>query len=442
MPTTKSAVDLLGDLDEMPGSEAPFVRDLRAQGALLFESQGLPTRRNEAWKYTDMSGLAREGLAPAPVRELSPTRAREYLARIEPSPAVVHVVLARGRMAGDPVLEGELPAGVHLHSLRRLLEENPSFLEGRLGACANMDRHPFVALNTAMVQDGLVLHLEPGAVLERPINLIAFNGGGERPEAFHVRHLVIAEEGARARIVSTHADLDEGVHFSNVVTEVLLGPAAEIEHYELQREADDAWHVSMLAVRQERESRFRSTAVSMGARVARNEIALLLDGEGASCELSGVSLGGGTRHLDTHIHVDHARPETTSSENYRAVLDDRSTGVFTGRVLVREGSQKADASQACRTLLLSRLATVDVRPQLEIYADDVKCSHGATTGRLDPGAVFYLRSRGIPAEDAERILTHAFAQEVLSGVAEEEIGRYLRRSVADYLGAHVDVPEA
>jgi Fe-S cluster assembly protein SufD len=389
---------------------------LREDGLRQFERQGLPTTRDEEWKYTRVAPLTERPFAPA--REV---RAGEDVAAVVDRLAVPgpRLVFVDGRFVPALSVLAGLPRGLTLKSLKDALREDGEALEAVLGQRALAKAHPFTALNAALLEEGAFLRLAPGALVEAPVQLL-FLARGDAPVLASPRIVVVAGESSEATLVETYAGVAEGsgATFTNAVTEVTLGDNASLHHYKLQVEGDAALHLGGLHARQGRDSRFASHAFAFGGVLARNEIHATFAGEGGECTLNGLYVGRGAQHLDNRTDLDHAVPRCTSRELYKGVLDDRSRGVFHGRVRVREDAQRTDASQQNRNLLLSEAAQVDTRPQLEILADDVKCAHGAAVGRLDENALFYLRSRGIARGEAERLLTHAFASELVRAVPE------------------------
>jgi Fe-S cluster assembly protein SufD len=301
---------------------------------------------------------------------------------------------------------------IRVESLAQLRSENPALLEQHLGRYADLKQHSFAALNTALLDDGAVVRVPRGARLENPIHLV-FISSGETETLSQPRVLVIAEENSRAVVIQDHVSVGNGVRFTNSVSEVVTRPGADLDLVVVQRESDSTHHVSNLASRQERDSRFRAHTITLGGDLVRNDLGALLADEGAECTLNGVFLGRGRQLVDNHTLVDHAAPHCTSRELYKGILSGKSKGVFRGRVIVRRDAQKTNADQSNPNLLVADGAEINTKPQLEIYADDVKCSHGSAIGRLDADALFYLRSRGIDQERARLVLTRGFAVEVL-----------------------------
>jgi Fe-S cluster assembly protein SufD len=310
---------------------------------------------------------------------------------------------------------------VHIEPLDEALARNPDALREHLGRGVDPKYSGFAALNTALFEQGLLVEIEPGAAPEAPIEVEVENrcGTDEDGVASFTRLLVVVGAGGRATLVERYAG--RGSYLESAVTEIVLGPGAELRHVRLQRESQSAWHMASLDVRQERDSRYASHSIALGGRLARLEITATLAGEGAECALDGLYLARDSQLLDHQTLVDHAAPHTTSRELYKGILDGRSRGVFRGRVHVRPDAQKIDASQTNRSLLLSDDAIANTKPQLEIYADDVKCSHGASIGQLSDDALFYLRSRGVSLSQARALLSFAFASEVVRSLPEGPI---------------------
>ena len=284
-------------------------------------------------------------------------------------------------------------------------------------------------MNTAFIQDGAVVYLPQRAVVPEPIHLLFISQPAGEPVVSHPRILIVAGDDSQATVVETYVGSGAGAYFTNAVTEIVLGANADIAHYKLQRESEQAFHVATTEARQGAGSRLRSYAVSLGGALVRSDINTLLDAEGCECSLDGLYMLAGTQHVDHHTSIDHRRPRCTSRELYKGVLDGKSSGVFNGKVYVRPHAQQSDAGQVNKNLLLSDDATIDTKPQLEIFANDVKCSHGATIGRLDDEALFYLRSRGIDAAAARSLLIAAFANELIGRMPAAPVRAQLERLV-------------
>ncbi len=399
-------------------SAPQWLKHLRADALAHFERQGLPTTRDEAWKYSRLAPIAEGAFQPV-VRD---ARDAAHLASVVerlalPGPRLVFV---DGRLAPELSSVAGLPRGVTLKPLRDAVREDGALLESLVGRRALAKEHAFTALNAALLDEGALLRLAPGALSEVPVQLL-FLTRGEGPVLSSPRILVDAGESSEATLVETYASAGpagsgSGATFTNAVTEVTLGDNASLHHYKLQAEADAALHIGALHARQGRDSRFASHAFAFGGAMARNEVHAAFAGEGGDATLNGLYVGQGAQHLDNRTALDHAVPRCTSRELYKGVLDGQSRGTFHGLIRVRQDAQRTDSRQQNRNLLLSETAQADARPQLEIFADDVKCAHGAAVGRLDAQALFYLRSRGVPRAEAERLLTYAFAREVVEAV--------------------------
>ncbi len=416
----------------LPGAKAGWLERLREGALERFAASGLPTPKVEAWKYTNLNALAKLALVPA--AQARNGIAAEALPWLLPHAAKPQrLAFVNGRLRPDLSALGTLPEGVTLAGLAAVLERGPDALEGRLGRPGAIEQQPLVALNTAFLADGFVLRLGRDTALDRPVELLFIGMPGAEPVAYHPRGLVLAEAGSRATILEQHVGIGAGAYFANGVIEIELEDGASLEHYKLERESAQAFHIATTGVRLGRGARYESFVLAEGGRLARNEINVTLDGPGASCRLNGAYMGRARQHIDNTTMIDHAKPETTSRELYKGVLDNYARGVFQGRILVRPDAQKADGQQTSRTLLLSEGAEIDTKPQLEIYADDVKCSHGAAAGALDEDALFYLRSRGIPQDEARQLLVAAFVQDVVGEIASEPVREIFRRAAAGWV---------
>jgi Fe-S cluster assembly protein SufD len=387
----------------------PAFGELRRRAIERFGALGFPTGREEAWRFTDTTPLAETAFRPA-----AGTANPSQFAGLARGPLrECQIAFVDGRFA--PAFT-TLPAGVDAASLGALLREAPGRLEPRLGALAPFEGHPFAALNTAFFADGAFVRIPKGRALERPLHLLFLSSFHGDPYVTHPRILVVAEEIARATIVTSFLGPAGGVYFTNAVTEIALGDGAALDVVKVQRESRSAFHAETLHVRQGRASVLVHHAISLGARLARNDFSTVLAGEGAEATLNGLFEVSGDQLADHHTSIEHAEPHGTSRELYKGILDGRGRGVFDGRIAVQPRAQKTNAVQASKNLLLSKEALVHTKPQLEIHANDVKCKHGATIGQLDELMLFYLRSRGIGLEEARRLLVHAFASEIVDQV--------------------------
>lgn len=397
-------------------TEQSWLGDRRRHALERFETLGFPTTRMEDWRFTNISPIAGTPFLPAP--DVRPVAGREQISEfIFEEPDWTEIVFINGRYAPSLSRRGRLAAGVKVASLAEVLATNGSNLAAHLGRIARYDEHAFRALNLAFVEDGALVRVSRGIANDVPVHLLFYSDARSgAPIVTHPRVLVLVEEGASVRVVETYAGLPGQVYFTNAVTEMAVGAGAAVNHYRLQREGDSAYHVSTTQVQLAGGSRFSSCAVDLGGRLVRNEANLVLDGEGIDCTLNGVYIASGEALVDNHTAVDHARPDCSSHELYKGILDGKARGVFNGKIYVRPDAQKTDSKQTNKVLLLSDDAQIDTKPQLEIYADDVKCTHGASIGQIDEEALFYLRTRGIPAAAARSLLIHAFASDVVGRI--------------------------
>jgi len=412
---TPYAEDFSRSEKTLQGHSLPWLKDLRRSAINRFMELGLPTDRHEEWRFTNVKPIAQTIFQEPGMRWPNNFNVGSFKDLTFKGLESLSLVFVNGRYAPEfSSIPTTLPDGVRIASLAALITSRPQQIEPHLGHYADFERQAFTALNTAFFSDGAFIYLSQGIVLDTPIHLLFLSGPGTEPIQMHPRILVVAEPGSQASIIEDHAGLGKGIYFSNSVTEVVLGENARIDHYKIERESPEAYHISTLQVHQERASRFTSHAVLLGGALVRNNINVTLDAEGAECSLNGLYVATGHQHLDTHTLIDHAKPHGTSRELYKGVLDEAAKAVFNGQVIVRADAQKTDSVQTNKNLLLSDNARVDTKPELKIFANDVKCKHGATIGQIDPEAIFYLRSRGIDAQKARQLLIHAFASDMIN----------------------------
>ncbi len=398
--------------------EPAWLVRLREEAFSRYAAKGLPTTRDEEWRFTNVQPIARTSFAAPSVFDASEADLQAAGLVDLPGPRAVFV---NGRLhASLSRLEGSGVRGLGV-----VLKQEPARLEERLGRDAK-DRTPFSALNTALFEDGAVVEIAAGAQLAVPIHLV-FYSAATAPSVTHPRVLVLAGRSSQATVVESH--LGSGTYLTNAASELCLEDGARLDHVKLQRESETAFHVATLSAALGRDAQLAQHHMALGALLARADIEARFDGAGGSCALYGLFHADGQRLLDSHTRLDHAVPHATSLELYKGILDDQARGVFHGRVVVRQDAQKTAAYQTNKNLLLSRDALVQSIPQLEIFADDVKCKHGSTTGQLDETALFYLRSRGIGLSEARSLLTHAFASDVIQKLPMAE----LRGAVTSYL---------
>jgi Fe-S cluster assembly protein SufD len=420
--TRKTVLDrFVESLAGTHSGEPMVLAALRRRGREAYAANGLPTPRHEDWRFTNLRPVeatewATIGpIADAALRAAVASRTFDHAHRL---------VFVNGRLVPELGRFNGLPSGVIVTSLANLAAEQPELVRSHLGALAAPETSPIGALNAAGFVDGAAVILPKGAVVEAPIHLMFATSPNGRTAAVFPRVLVIAGENSQATVVESYLGT-AGRSLTAPVTEIAVGDGAVVDHYRVQEESRDAYHVAVHAVRQGRSSTFSSHAVNLGGALARNDVSAELLGEGADCILNGLYVVDGTQHVDTSMRVRHAVPHCTSHELYKGILDGGAHGVFTGRIVVDPDAQKTDAKQTNRNLLLSPTALVNSNPQLEIFANDVKCTHGSTIGRLDEDAVFYLRSRGLDRTAAESLLTWAFASDIVARIKVAPVRRAL-----------------
>ena len=424
--------------------DAPWLVARRTEAFQRFEARGLPTTRDEQWKYTNVVPLGRIAFVPARESDIEAVTAEGVDALLFGHAFDGHQIVFVDGCHVPSLSSVEGADGVEILSLKRVLAERPQRLEAQLSRHLGAHANVFAELNTAFLEDGAFISVPPGTVLRAPIHVVHFSTRGQsaQPTVSHPRTLILAGRASQAQVIESFGGLGNETYFTNAVTEIVLHDGALLDHVKLQGESPSAFHIATVAVSQGRDSRFSSHNVSLGAALARTDINQVFTGEGGECVLNGLFMGAGSQHTDTHTRVDHAVPHCTTRELYKGILDARARGVFVGAVLVRKDAQKTDAQQTNKNLLLSREALVDSVPLLEIHADDVKCKHGSTTGQLDPVALFYLRSRGLGEDAAQALLTYAFASDVVSRIPVEPLRQGLSQYLRSRLPSALPLPEA
>jgi Fe-S cluster assembly protein SufD len=388
---------------------------MREDAFARFCQSGFPTTHDEDWRFTNVSPIAR---TPFVLASNGAQVSAVALQSWELEGAAVRLVFVDGQFAEKLSSVGQLPAGVTVSGLKESFTTQQKLVEANLGRYLDISRDPFCALNTAFIADGAFLHIGKGKVMEAPIHLLFISTAGDKPTMTHPRNLLIIEDHGQATIVEEYVSLGEGTVFSNSVTELVAGENAHVSHYMIEREHKQACNVSTLRIQQGRSANVASHSLLIGGGLVRNNVHPVLAGEGGECLINGLFMGEGRQHLDNYMHVEHASPHCSSRQFYNGILDGKAHGVFHGRIVVHKAAQKTDAKQTNRNLLLSDDAQIDTKPQLEIYADDVKCTHGATIGQMEDNALFYLQSRGIDEVSARRLLLLAFASECVARMNE------------------------
>jgi Fe-S cluster assembly protein SufD len=403
----------------------PALQRLHKAAIARFAEMGFPGPRDEEWRFTNLAPLLKVHFELAQEGE----GARDdYGLRAEDG-TVSQVLCVNGSRPFVQDRGATLPRGVIVSGLAEALQAQPALVEAHLARHADYKGHTFTALNTAFLRDGAFVYVPPGTVVEHPIHVHFLVTAAGRPHVWHRRCLIVMGANSQATFVESYEGPPQDVYFTNAVTEVVLGEDAVVDHYKLQKEGGDAFHVATMQVAQGRSSNFSSHSVALGGAFVRNQVNAVLGAEGCECTLNGLYQATGTQLVDNHTVIDHAQPHCASHELYKGILDGKARGVFNGKIFVRQDAQKTDAKQTNQTLLLSDDATINTKPQLEIYANDVKCTHGATVGQLAAEALFYLRSRGIGRDQARALLTYAFANDVVRRIKVESIRNHLEQTL-------------
>lgn len=408
-----------------------WVNDLRKSGIARFEKVGFPNTKMEDWRQTSVAAIAKTAFTLA--EPAATDGAKEFSFGAD---AACELAFVNGHYSPELSSLGKLPRGVIVKSLAEALTSDAAVVRHALAQYAKIENNPFVALNTGFIRDGAFIHLAKNTTLPGPIHLLFYSTDSDEPTVSHPRVVVVAEDNVEAQIVESYVGTT-GRYFTNAVTEIVLGDDCRIDHCKLQQESLDAYHVATMEVRLGRKTTFVSHAASIGARLSRNDLNCHMDGDSAYATLNGLVLIKGEQHCDNHTLLDHGFPNCPSHELYKHVLDGKSTGVFRGKILVRQIAQKTDSKQASKSLLLSDDAYMNSQPALEIYADDVKCTHGSTTGPVDEEILFYLRSRGVAKEAARHLLTYAFAADVTRRMRVEPV----RRRIEDFMAVQHGLPQ-
>ena len=394
----------------LPGQALPWLQQLRRDALAKFSTQGFPSPREEEWRYTNVSGIEKKLFSP--LNKLAASAVNAQWLKAYQLEDAWSVVIVNGHFSAELSVLTDLPEGVFLMSMAEALTKQPNKLEKYLGMAVHHSEHSFIAFNTAWFSDGLFVQVSAGQVLDRPIQLLHIVTGEDAMAT--TRTIIIADEMAEVKVIETFIGT-ETAYLTAAVTEVFVEQNASVTLYKMQSESEKAYHFGGSYIKQARGSQFAHHNFAFGGLLARSDIHADLD-EGSDCELNGLYLGVKRQHIDNHTRINHLKSQATSRELYKGVLDDRARGVFQGRVIVSVDAQKTDSQMNNRNLLLSDAAEVDTKPQLEIYADDVKCGHGVTVGQLDEKSIFYLQSRCVDEETARNMLTFAFANEMVDKI--------------------------
>lgn len=412
---------------------------LRGEAFAAFERLGFPTTGDEEWKYTNVAPVTRVDFVPAAAADAIPSTAVTIERFVYPESVNSRLVFIDG--AFSPALSSleALPAGVIVESLDGALHgEHESLLRERAGRAADYNADGFAALNAAFFGQGALIHLPQGARLDAPLHLLFVSGATGAQVSANPRVIVVAEEDSSATIIEDYQSAGDAAYLTNVVVELFVGARARVTHFKVQDESAGAFHVATTAAELATGAAYDLTTITLGARLSRHGIHIRMAHEGAECWIDGLYLVGAGQHADTHSAIEHVAPRCTSHQIYKGILDGDARAVFNGKVFVRPGAQQTDAQQTNKNLLLSPDARVDTKPQLEIFADDVKCAHGATVGQLDEEELFYLKSRGLHDDLARNLLTYGFAEELVDKIKIESIKRQLDEAILNRLHARLE----
>lgn len=390
------------------GRNLVWLRNLREEAFSRFCETGFPTTHDEDWRFTNLSAIAHTQFSLAGA---AATVSASHLKAWMLEGASAQLVFVDGHLEQSLSSAGSVPGDITVSSLKEAIEKNTARLEEHLGRYLDVRRDPFCALNTAFVEEGAFVRIPRGVGLEGAIHLLFVSTGRDVPVMLHPRNLLLVEREAQAQIVEEYVSLGAGTILSNSATELVVGENSTVSHFMIERDDHTAFNISTLRIQQERSANVASHSVLLGGRLVRHNVHPVLAGEGGECLINGLFVGKERQHLDNYMYVEHSSPHSSSRQFYNGILDGAAHGVFHGRIVVHKNAQKTDAKQTNRNLLLSDDAQIDTKPQLEIYADDVKCTHGATIGQIEENALFYLRSRGIDEASARRFLLAAFANE-------------------------------
>ncbi len=419
-----------GPAAALPGAGLPWLDALRNEGRRL-SANGLPSTRTEAWKYTNLAPLAELDFPPPALgAEAQPADFRPGAFDGLDGPTVAFV---NGSLSPEHSRLDGLPDGLRVRGLAQGLADDPAGIEALVGGAESLNGDLLAAFNAAFATDGCIVETAPGTRVEELVRLRFVAAPGSEPLAYHPRVIVRLGAGSSLTLIECHEGPAGGPTWSNPLVDIRVGEGARLSHIKLQVEGEGAYHTALAKAVLAGEARYESHLLALGARLARHEIHVQLAGEGADCQLRGGYMARGSQHIDNTTVIDHAVPHCESREVYKGVLDDTARGVFQGKIIVRQDAQKTDGHQLNRTLLLSRKAEIDTKPELEIYADDVKCSHGATAGEPEADQLFYLRSRGLDHRTALALIVEGFMGELLEETGHEPVHAALAARVADWI---------
>ncbi len=417
---------------KLNGDSKSFLHQLRIDALKQFAETNFPTLQNEEWKYTDVTPIVKQNFTPA-INSSPEKFTKEQINKFLFKDFDCHLlVFVNGIFDGELSSISDLPKGVIVGSLRKLAKENPSVIDAYIGRLSKID-NAFNAVNTAYAADGLVVVVPDGKIVEKPIQVLYLGSSDEETVLSSPRNLIVAGKNSQTSVITNYRGASEKTYLNNIVTEIFVEENAVVNLYKVQNESDEAYHIEKVQATQKKNSVLNHYNITFGGAIVRNDINSVLDGENIETHYYGLYMVNGKQHVDNHTFVDHAKPNCMSNELYKGILDDNDRGVFNGKIIVRQDAQKTNAYQQNKTILLSKTATIDTKPQLEIFADDVKCSHGATVGHLDDVSEFYIRSRGVPQELAKSMLIRAFANDVIETIKIEPRKEQINHMIFEHL---------
>jgi Fe-S cluster assembly protein SufD len=409
--------------DRLNGDRFSSIKNLRKEAFNRFSELDFPTTKDEEWKYTSIAPLLQHNFVPSlDKKEITKGQVKKFL--FDGLDLNV-VVVINGRFSEELTTLNKVPENIEVSSIAKAISSNSPLIKKHFGKYADFSKHIFTSLSTAFTKDGVLIHIPEGKIIEQPIHILFITSSEDEKLLIQPRNLFVAEKNSQATIIEHFVSLNSGIYFTNTVTEIVVGENAVVDHLRLQEESKSAFHIGRMEIDQERASNFSSHFISLGASLSRNDFNAKFNDEGGECKLNGLFLTEDNQLFDVHTLIDHAKPHCNSHEHYKGILNHSSRGVFNGKVIVRPDAQKTNAFQENNNIILSQEALVNTKPQLEIFADDVKCSHGATIGQLDKDALFYLKSRGLGEEAARAILIHAFASDVIQSVKVKAVRNYI-----------------
>ena len=410
----------------LPGQDLSWLKTMRDQALAQFNEFGLPSKKVENWKYTSLWELTQQSFNHQALAVTLSQRDCQGIALLDDA---YRVVIIDGVFDAELSQLDNLQVGVTVRPFSQSLDT----VEQQLGQQVSIEKVGLTALNTLLMKEGVMVHVSAKTRVKKPIELLVIQSGSTDNLATHLRNMIVLDQDATVTVVEHYVGLTDVSSFTNVVSEVVLADNAELFHYKLQKESKNAIHIATLAAKQAAGSQWHTNNISLGAKLVRNDVHSLLEGEKSHTTMDGLYLLNDAQHIDNHTRIDHLVPNTTSNELYKGVLDDKSHGVFNGKVIVHKDAQKTDSKEYNHNLLLSRDCEIDTKPEMEIYADDVKCGHGSTVGQLDKDQLFFLRARGLDEVSARSLLTHAFAVEVLDRIPNEIIRKAMSSVIEQQL---------